>query len=240
MVVAEVSTRRKRQPSRIAQERRRNLIDAAIRNIAAHGYDSVTVATICEEAGFSRGLIGHYFSGKDDLLLEAVRTVASELGDAIMIATNAAGPNPASRLHALIEASFTPPGFTPEKVAVWVSLTGTARWSPALGDIYRAIWREYRAGVGRLLGRAAEMAGIELDSKRTALTFSQLVEGLWIGWAADPKAIAPAAAAACCHCYIDLVLGAARPGQPTVPSSRAKTDPTLKKRRPSRITDNRG
>ena len=222
MAVAEARTRQKRLPSRIALERRRNLIDAAIRNIAEHGYDSVTVATICEAAGFSRGLIGHYFSSKDDLLLDAVRTVASELGDAIAAAANAAGPDPAARLHALIKASFTPPGFTPEKVAVWVSLTGTARWSPALGDIYRAIWRDYRAGVGRLLGRAAKAAGVELDADRTALTFSQLVEGLWIGWAADPMAVTPAAAEDCCHRYLDLVLGVTGAGQPRPQSGRAK------------------
>src|SRR5215469_3305930 len=118
-----------RKSSRIAEERKRDLIQAAIRDIAAHGYDAVTVATICEAAGFSRGLIGHYFSGKDDLLHEAVKTVAMELGAAIRAAADAAGPDPAARLHALITASFTPPGFTPEKVAVWVSLTGAARWS---------------------------------------------------------------------------------------------------------------
>jgi TetR/AcrR family transcriptional repressor of bet genes len=210
MAATEIRTRQKRPPSRIALERRRNLIDAAIRNVAEYGYDSVTVATICEEAGFSRGLIGHYFSGKDDLLLEAVRSVASELGDAINHAANSAGRDPAARLHALIHASFTPPGFTPDKVAVWVSLTGTARWSPALGDIYRAIWRDYRAGAGRLLARAARAAGVELDTQRTALTFSQLVEGLWIGWAADPEAVTQEAAEECCHRYLDLVLGGAR------------------------------
>jgi len=198
--------RPKRRPSRIALERRQNLIDAAIRNIAAKGYDSVTITTICEEAGFSRGLIGHYFSGKDSLLLEAVRFVADGLGDAIRRAVNAAGPDPADRLHALITASFTPPGFTPEKVAVWISLTGVARWSPPLGDIYRSIWRDYRVGVGRLLAKAAKDAGIDLHVKRTALTFSQLVEGLWIGWAADPQSVSPEAAEECCHRYLDLVL----------------------------------
>ncbi len=207
MAEAALRTRQKRKPSRIALERRRNLIDAAIRNIAAQGYDSVTIATICEEAGFSRGLIGHYFTGKDDLLLEAVRTVAAELGTAIRQATNSAGPDPAARLHALIQASFTPPGFTPEKVAVWVSLTGAARWSPALGEVYRAIWRDYRAGVGRLLARAAKAADVELDPVRTALTFSQLVEGLWVGWAADPEAVSPETAEDCCHRYLNLVLG---------------------------------
>src|ERR1700722_16436291 len=88
---------RKHNPSRIAEERKRDLIQAAIRDIAAHGYDAVTVATICEEAGFSRGLIGHYFSGKDDLLHEAVTPVATELGAAIRSATDTAGPEPAAR-----------------------------------------------------------------------------------------------------------------------------------------------
>lgn len=220
--------RQNRKPSRIAQERRRDLIDAAIRNIASHGYDSVTVATICEEAGFSRGLIGHYFTGKDHLLLEAVKTVAAELGGAIREATNAAGADPAARLHALITASFTPPGFTPEKVAVWVSLTGTARWSPPLGEIYREIWRDYRAGVGRLLARAAEAVPVDLDPKSTALTFSQLVEGLWVGWAADPETVSPAAAEACCHAYLDLVLG-----RPPGPAGISRSPPgTGARRRP--------
>src|SRR5260221_13480541 len=75
MSEVKVRVRQQRKPSRIAQERKQDLIEAAIRNIADHGYDAVTVATICEEAGFSRGLIGHYFSGKDELLLEAVQEV---------------------------------------------------------------------------------------------------------------------------------------------------------------------
>ncbi len=195
-----------RKPSRIAPERRRNLIDAAIRNIAAKGYDAVTIATICEEAGFSRGLIGHYFTSKDDLLLEAVKTVAAELGAALREATNSAGTDPAAKLHALIKASFTPPGFTPEKVAVWVSLTGTARWSPVLGGIYREIWRDYREGVGRLLDRAAKNAGVAINATTAALTLSQLVEGLWVGWAGDPTVVTPRSAEKCCHDYLDMLL----------------------------------
>lgn len=202
---------RKHKPSRIAQERRRDLIDAAIRDIAANGYDRVTIASICEEAGFSRGLIGHYFKGKDDLLLEAVKTVASELGEAIRSAAEAAGPDPKARLHALIHASFTAPGFTPEKVAIWVSLTGSAQWSPQLAEIYRDIWRDYRKGVSRLFQRAARERNIPLDAERTALTFSQLVEGLWVGGSADPDAISPQKAEACCRAYVDQMLPSERP-----------------------------
>jgi TetR/AcrR family transcriptional repressor of bet genes len=199
---------RKQKPSRVAQERRRDLIEAAIRDIAANGYDKVTIATICEQAGFSRGLIGHYFVGKDELLLEAVRTVASELGQAIREAAEAAGPDPLDRLHGIVHASFTPPGFTPEKVAVWVSLTGSAQWSPDLAKIYRDIWRDYRRGVGRLMAKAAKERSLALDIDLTSLMFSQLIEGLWVGGSADPHAISAARAEACCHSFLEQTFGA--------------------------------
>lgn len=204
---ARTRTKQNRKPSRIAIERKQDLIEAAIRDIMAHGYDNVTVATICEEAGFSRGLIGHYFSGKDELLLEAVKQVADRLGQAIRNAVKKAGKSPIDRLHALIDASFNPPGQTPENVAVWGALTGAARLSPSLGSIYREIWRAYRAEVGELFKRAAREKGIKIDATCTALAFSQLVEGLWIGGAADPESISSKSATACCHQYVSLVLG---------------------------------
>lgn len=194
--------KQKRKPSRIAHERRLDLIDAAIRDIAAKGYDKVTVSTICEEAGFSRGLIGHYFSSKDALLLEAVETVANKIGNAIRAAVSSAGRDPMDRLHALIHASFTPPACITDNVAVWVALTGTARWAPDLRELYQRIWRDYRKDVGRLLQRAATAQKVKIDAEMWALTFSQLVEGFWIGYNADPEAVSPTDAEKCCHAVV--------------------------------------
>ena len=195
--------RQNRKPSRIAQERRRDLIEATIRDIATNGYDKVTVASLCEEAGFSRGLIGHYFASKDALLLEAAKAVAESLGEAMRVAASEAGQSPIDRLHAIIRASFTPPGFTSDNVAVWVSLAGNARWSAGLADIYQRIWREYRAAIGRLFARAAKERRMEINAAETALAFTQMVEGLWIGWNADPDTVSAAAAEACCHQFVD-------------------------------------
>lgn len=197
----------RRKPSRIATIRRAELIEAAIRDIAAIGYDRVTIASICKEAGFSRGLIGHYFDNKDTLLFEAVHAVADRLGAAIRKSVIAAGPDATDRLHALIRASFSPPGFTSDNVAVWVALVGTARWSPPLSKIYREIWTEYRKRVGRLIAEAGAAAGKDLDVESISLTFSQLIEGLWIGWNANPHAVSPQLAEKICHDYIDLILG---------------------------------
>lgn len=203
--------RHKRKPSRIAQERTQELIEAAIRNIAANGYDKVTVSSICDEAGFSHGLIGHYFKGKDALLLEAVRTTAKRLGSSIREAADTAKPDYVDRIHAIIHASFSPPGFTPENLSVWVSLTGAARWSPELAAVYQDIWREYRASVGRLFERAAAVKNRKINVEQTALTLSQLIEGLWIGCNSDPDTVSPEAAEACCHAYVRQVLGEDEP-----------------------------
>jgi TetR/AcrR family transcriptional repressor of bet genes len=206
-VVSRRRVAQRRKPSSIAMERRRDLQEAAIRSIAAKGFAAVTVATICEEAGFSRGLIGHYFKGKDDLLLEAIQGVSSELAQANKKAAQAAGKDPIKRLHAVVKSSFSPPGFTREKVLVWVALAGNAPWSPQLATIYRDLWRDYRAGIARLMKRAGQARGVQIDAELAALAFSQAIEGFWVGWAADPVAVDKAQAEQACHLMVNQLLG---------------------------------
>jgi len=54
-------------------ERRRELVEAAWRVIAARGIDEVTVREIARESGYSSGVLAHYFENKDDLLVHALR-----------------------------------------------------------------------------------------------------------------------------------------------------------------------
>jgi AcrR family transcriptional regulator len=171
--------------------------------IAEHGYKDVTVATICEAAGFSRGLIGHYFPGKDALLQHAVSEVAKDFEQATRGAAEAAGADPLDRLHAIVSASFRPPVFTPERVLVWVALASTSHWSPDLADIYRKLNRPYRRGLAHLMRRAAEARRVKVDPERLAITLTQLTEGLWSGWAADPKTISALEGEAACHDLLD-------------------------------------
>lgn len=57
---------RKRQ----AEESRRKLLETAIRLFDQRGYDNVTIADICREAGFSVGAFYHHFHSKDQILVE--------------------------------------------------------------------------------------------------------------------------------------------------------------------------
>jgi TetR/AcrR family transcriptional repressor of bet genes len=183
--------------------KRHEFVVAVMKAIAEHGYKDVTVATICEAAGFSRGLIGHYFSGKDALLLHAVGEVAKDFEQATRAAADAAGADPLDRLHAIVNASFRAPVFAPERVLVWVALASTSHWSPDLADIYRKLNRPYRRGLAHLMQRAADARGIKINPDRLAITLTQLTEGLWSGWAADPRTISAAEGEAACHELLD-------------------------------------
>jgi AcrR family transcriptional regulator len=53
--------------------RREELVRAAWRVIAERGIDEVTIREIAREAGYSSGVLAHYFENKDDLLAHASR-----------------------------------------------------------------------------------------------------------------------------------------------------------------------
>jgi AcrR family transcriptional regulator len=51
-----------------AEERRRLLLEAAVRVFARSGYHGARVSDIAEEAGVAHGLLYHYFASKEDVL----------------------------------------------------------------------------------------------------------------------------------------------------------------------------
>jgi len=68
----------------IAQEEKRRLIlDAAVRTFARTGYHATRVGDIAEEAGVAYGLVYHYFSSKEDLLETIFRETWSETLEAL-------------------------------------------------------------------------------------------------------------------------------------------------------------
>src|SRR5437868_8806409 len=54
-------------------DRRRELLDAAVRVFARKGYHASRVGDIAEEAGVAHGLLYHYFASKEDVLLSVFR-----------------------------------------------------------------------------------------------------------------------------------------------------------------------
>jgi TetR/AcrR family transcriptional regulator, fatty acid metabolism regulator protein len=64
-------------------DRRRDLLEAAVRVFARKGYHTCRVGDIAEEAGVAHGLLYHYFSSKEEVLETIFRETWAELLDAV-------------------------------------------------------------------------------------------------------------------------------------------------------------
>ena len=63
-----------KQQERQKKSKEKNL-QAAITEFSASGYDKVTMENICTRHGISKGMMYHYYSGKDDLFLLCVQNM---------------------------------------------------------------------------------------------------------------------------------------------------------------------
>ena len=66
-----------------SEEKRRQILDAAVRTFAEKGYHATRVGDIAEEAGVAYGLVYHYFPSKEDILETIFRETWTELLAAI-------------------------------------------------------------------------------------------------------------------------------------------------------------
>lgn len=64
-------------------ERRRAIIAAAWRLLAARGVDGVNMRDLAAEAGYTNGALSHYFAGKDEILRAAYEHVLAATNERI-------------------------------------------------------------------------------------------------------------------------------------------------------------
>lgn len=110
--------------------RRAALVKAAIVEIGSAGSLDVTVSQIAKRAGMSSALAHHYFGGKDQIFLAAMRYTLSLYSAEVRGALAMAG-DPKSRVEAIIRAGFSTSNFRREVVASWLNFYVLAQTSDA-------------------------------------------------------------------------------------------------------------
>jgi len=156
------------------QARRGELIEATILEIGAAGSLDVTVGQIARRAGVSPALAFHYFGGKDQLFLAAMRSVltvyAAEVRGALMAADGSR-----ARLEATIRASFSASNFRREVVAAWLNFYVLSITDPAARRLLRVYQRRLRSNLMHAL-RPLVPDGTEAVAERLA----SLIDGLYL------------------------------------------------------------
>ncbi|MYT28952.1 MULTISPECIES: TetR/AcrR family transcriptional regulator [unclassified Streptomyces] len=75
-------------------QRRAQIITAAVEELADRGYDGLTLTRVAERAGVSKGLLWHYFAGKDDLMESTATATMETIRDRIANALDLTAPVP--------------------------------------------------------------------------------------------------------------------------------------------------
>ncbi|MFT7440548.1 choline-responsive transcriptional repressor BetI [Sulfitobacter sp.] len=168
--------------------RRDALVKATIAEIGAAQSLDVTVDQIARRAGMSKALAHHYFGGKDQIFLAAMRFILSEYSAEVRRELRKA-KTPAARAEAIIRASFDESCFDPATVSAWMTLYGSSRTNV---ETYRLLI-VYQARLRSNLTHA--LRPISGQPEQDAETLAALIDGLYLRAALSDTGSAPAACA---------------------------------------------
>ncbi len=162
--------------------RRAALIKATIDEIGAAGSLEVTVSQIARRAGMSSALAHHYFGGKEQIFLAAMRHILGQYGAGVRGAlAGAAGGGPRARLEAIVRASFEAGHFRPEVIGAWLNFYVLAQSLPGAARLLRI----YRARLrSNLLAGLRPLAGARAE--KLAESLAALIDGAWLHAALGP------------------------------------------------------
>lgn len=172
------------------EERRTQLIEAAIRSIAARGLSETTTAVVAKEAGLSQGIINLHFDGKNGLLLATLERVVDEYRAVWEEALASAPADPAARLAALAQVDFHPSLCDRDKLAVWFAFWSESKARPTYRRLCAARDRGYDRMLVSLCRELVESGGYDgVDPELAARGLGALNEGLWLDMLASPRAV---------------------------------------------------
>jgi len=126
--------------------RRAALVKATIDEIGAVGNLDVTVSNIARRAGMSSALAHHYFGGKDQIFLAAMRYTLGVYGAEVRAAQSRAKGHRA-RLEAIVSASFGSTNFQPQVIAAWLNFYVLAQTSPQAHRLLRIYQRRLHSNL---------------------------------------------------------------------------------------------
>ena len=202
---------RPRRQAEIREFRRSSLLHAALITVAKYDIEGATVARICARAGASRGLISHYFSNKQELLVAALRGLfydAQALKENIAADTTLA---PIERIRRIAHSSFEAPIYSWEMASAWQSFTNASRHASAYRAAIRQSTRQAVDTVIPLFEKIERRQKLRARPADCAMGLFILIDGLWNSLATGKDDMKPQQAIALCDIYIEGCLELTRP-----------------------------
>ena len=162
-----------------AEEKRRLILDAAVRVFARSGFHTSRVGDIAEEAGVAHGLLYHYFSSKDEVLETIFRENWAVLVDRLD-SIEASGEPAVDQLRHVAAVILRNWQHQPDVIRVLVrEIARSPEVQARIGELVKPI-----AAVERIIARGQASGELrpDLDAKFAAVAFYGGIEELLSGW----------------------------------------------------------
>jgi AcrR family transcriptional regulator len=184
------------------EDRREQLLRAAIDVIVERGYADTRITDVAERAGTSPALVIYYFKTRDALLTEALRYSEDSWYAAgvkrLARITTAAGQLAEMIAMALVPGLPDEPGTRPRdrgEWRLWLDLWALSPRNPGVASVRHEFDERWRQAIQKIV-IAGQEAGefIRIDAGDFALALSALLDGLAVQIALEDPDIPPARA----------------------------------------------
>jgi len=160
-------------------DKRRLLLDAAVRVFARKGYHSARVGDIAEEAGVAYGLLYHYFASKEEVLRSVFRETWRALIQTIKSVEEGDDP-PREQLRKVAEILLRSWRRDPDLVRVLVlEVTRSGHLAGEMDEIVASF-----AAIQEIVERGQADGSIraDLDARLASYVFYGAIDELLTGW----------------------------------------------------------
>jgi TetR/AcrR family transcriptional regulator, fatty acid metabolism regulator protein len=161
------------------EDKRRLILDAAVRVFARKGYHTCRVADIAEEAGVAHGLLYHYFRSKEELLETIFHETWRDVLDVVR-SVEETDESARERLSGIAKLLLRAWQRDPDLVRVLVrEVTRSSALQRQIDEIEQAF-----AGLERIIarGQAEGEFRADVDARMVSYVFYGALEEILTGW----------------------------------------------------------
>jgi TetR/AcrR family transcriptional regulator, fatty acid metabolism regulator protein len=167
--------------ARPAVDKRRMILDAAVRVFARQGFHTCRVSDIADEAGVAYGLVYHYFQSKDEVLDTLFLERWNVMLDAIA-ETDAQAIPAREKLHAI--ASFIIESYRHDPDLMKVIIVEVTRAANSFGAVHLAKISEAYGQISGIVQHAQQSGEFRdsVSAEFAAMAFYGAIEQVLTGW----------------------------------------------------------
>lgn len=163
--------------SDLVEERKRQILEAALGCFARRGFHGATMPEICAAAGLSPGTVYRYFRSKEELIEALVEVDRAE--SLALIAAMSHAPSVAEAIELAVDESLAAMA-DPLAAAVYLEVGAEAARNPRVAAIVRRHDESINSALAALLRRSQEGGKIaaDLEPRRAAEMINALIDGV--------------------------------------------------------------